>query len=111
MPSASYFPPERLPEAHARIDDGAADAGRDPAAIARVYNVFGTITGGPSDGFLQGPANQWVDELAELALDGGMDTFVFGTRATTSPSTNSSPARSCLRCGRTSRGRVGDAYA
>ena len=79
VPSASYFPPERLPAAHARIDDGAADAGRDPAAIARVYNVFGTITGGPSKGFLQGEVNQWVDELTEIALDGGMDTFVFGT--------------------------------
>jgi alkanesulfonate monooxygenase SsuD/methylene tetrahydromethanopterin reductase-like flavin-dependent oxidoreductase (luciferase family) len=79
VPSSSRFPPERLPEAHARIDDGAAQAGRDPATIARVYNLFGKITDGPSDGFLQGPVSQWVDELTEIAVDGGMDTFVFGT--------------------------------
>ncbi|HEY5857189.1 MAG TPA: LLM class flavin-dependent oxidoreductase [Aldersonia sp.] len=79
VPSSSSFPPQKLPEAHVRIDDGAADAGRDPAAIARVYNLFGKITGGASEGFLQGPVTQWVDELTEIAVDAGMDTFVFGT--------------------------------
>jgi hypothetical protein len=27
---------------------------------------------------LDGPAEQWVDELTGLALEQGMDTFVFG---------------------------------
>jgi alkanesulfonate monooxygenase SsuD/methylene tetrahydromethanopterin reductase-like flavin-dependent oxidoreductase (luciferase family) len=78
VPSSGYFPPEKLPAMHARIDDGAAAAGRDPARIQRVYNVFGSITDGPARGFLDGPAEQWVDELTRLVVDGGMDTFVFG---------------------------------
>jgi hypothetical protein len=63
---------------HARIDDAAAAAGRDPAQITRIYNVFGTIAGGPSRGAFDGPAGQWIDVLSELALRDGMDTFVFG---------------------------------
>jgi alkanesulfonate monooxygenase SsuD/methylene tetrahydromethanopterin reductase-like flavin-dependent oxidoreductase (luciferase family) len=75
VPSSSWAPPEQLPELHARIDSAAAGAGRDPRQIRRIYNVFGTIDG--DGGFLQGPVAQWVDELTSLALDGGMDTFVF----------------------------------
>lgn len=78
VPSSSYVPPEALADKHARIDDAARAAGRDPAEIQRVYNVFGEITSRESRGFLQGPPDQWVDELTELVLDGGMDTFVLG---------------------------------
>jgi len=80
IPSSSYVPPEALADKHARIDDAARAAGREPADIQRVYNVFGAITDGPPTGFLQGPADQWVDELTELVLDGGMDTFVFAAQ-------------------------------
>lgn len=78
VPSNSYFPPEALPGMHARIDDAAAAAGRDPAGIQRIYNVFGTITDGPSRAGFDGPVRQWVDTLVELTLDGGMDSYVFG---------------------------------
>ncbi|MBX7160607.1 MAG: LLM class flavin-dependent oxidoreductase [Acidimicrobiia bacterium] len=79
VPSNSYFPPEVLPSMQDRIDEAAAGAGRDPGEIQRIYNVFGLITDGSSDGFLHGPVEQWVDELTELATgDAGMDTFVFG---------------------------------
>ncbi len=78
VPSSSYFPPDALPGMHARIDEAAAAAGRDPAQIQRLYNVFGTITDGPSRGGFEGPVQQWADTLADLVLDGGMDTFVFG---------------------------------
>ncbi|SDI47766.1 Luciferase-like monooxygenase [Sinosporangium album] len=76
VPSSSWAPPERLPELNARIDEAAAGAGRDPAAIRRLYNVNGVITGGSSDGFLRGPVDQWVDELTDLVVAYGMDTFV-----------------------------------
>ncbi|WP_068278761.1 LLM class flavin-dependent oxidoreductase [Aldersonia kunmingensis] len=79
VPSASYFPPEKLAAGHARIDDGAAAAGREPSEIRRVYNVFGSIPTTGSKGFLNGPVGQWIDELTELVVDGGMDTFIFGT--------------------------------
>lgn len=79
VPSNSYFPPDVLPSMQDRIDEAALEAGRDPATIQRIYNVFGLITAGSSDGFLHGPVSQWVEELTELATgDAGMDTFVFG---------------------------------
>src|SRR5699024_8131912 len=79
VPSASYLPPDQLADKHARIDEAARDAHRDPADIQRIYNVFGTITDSDHQGFLHGPASQWVDQLTELVLEYGMDTFVLGT--------------------------------
>jgi alkanesulfonate monooxygenase SsuD/methylene tetrahydromethanopterin reductase-like flavin-dependent oxidoreductase (luciferase family) len=75
VPSSTYVPPERLPAAQARIDDAAAAAGRDPAAIRRLYNVSGRIGSG-GGGFLDGPPGQWVDQLLPLVVETGMDTFV-----------------------------------
>jgi alkanesulfonate monooxygenase SsuD/methylene tetrahydromethanopterin reductase-like flavin-dependent oxidoreductase (luciferase family) len=60
----------------ARLDESAADAGRDPALIRRVLNVGGVITDGTSDGVFRGPVNQWAEELARLVAY-GFDTFVF----------------------------------
>jgi alkanesulfonate monooxygenase SsuD/methylene tetrahydromethanopterin reductase-like flavin-dependent oxidoreductase (luciferase family) len=61
----------------ARLDDAAAEAGRDPAAVRRVLNVSGEISQGASTGLLRGPVDQWVDELAQLATVHGFDTFIF----------------------------------
>jgi alkanesulfonate monooxygenase SsuD/methylene tetrahydromethanopterin reductase-like flavin-dependent oxidoreductase (luciferase family) len=66
-----------LADASARLDDAAADAGRDPVEIRRVLNVNGEITGGASAGLLNGPVGQWADELTDLAVGYGFDTFVF----------------------------------
>jgi hypothetical protein len=52
-----------MPAANARIDDAAREGGRDPAAIRRVLNVG---------------ANLNAEEIAELALEHGFDTFVIG---------------------------------
>jgi len=41
LPSLSFLPPEKLDAAHAKIDEAALAAGRDPAAINRIYNVWG----------------------------------------------------------------------
>ncbi len=60
-----------------RLDDAAAEAGRDPASIRRILNVNGVITDGASNGMLQGPVDQWVDELTDLAITYGFDTFIF----------------------------------
>jgi alkanesulfonate monooxygenase SsuD/methylene tetrahydromethanopterin reductase-like flavin-dependent oxidoreductase (luciferase family) len=60
----------------ARLDDGAAQAGRDPGEIRRVLNVSGAITDGKSEGSLRGPAAQWVEELTALVVQHGFDTFV-----------------------------------
>ncbi len=76
LPSSPYAPPERLPAMIARIEDGAAEAGRDPWAIERLYNVSGVITDGAHRGFLEGPPQQWIEELGHLALEVGMTGFI-----------------------------------
>jgi len=74
--SSGWATPDKLPDMHARIDEAALGAGRGPAEIARVYNVWGKLDG--AGGFLQGDVTQWIEELTELAVVHGMDTFVFG---------------------------------
>ena len=76
VPSLGYAPPERLPEMHDRIDEGAAEAGRDPSEIKRVYNVSGNI-GPEGDGPLVGPARKWIETLTGFVQEGGMDSFIF----------------------------------
>jgi alkanesulfonate monooxygenase SsuD/methylene tetrahydromethanopterin reductase-like flavin-dependent oxidoreductase (luciferase family) len=78
VPSSPYAPPAKLKEMQERIDEAAENAGREPASIQRLYNVMGQISDGPSAGFLNGPVDQWVDELTLLTLDYGMDTYIIG---------------------------------
>ena len=66
-----------LGEAGTRLDEAAAEAGRDPAEIRRVLNTNGEITDGARLGLLRGPVEQWVDELTDLAVGYGFDTFMF----------------------------------
>jgi alkanesulfonate monooxygenase SsuD/methylene tetrahydromethanopterin reductase-like flavin-dependent oxidoreductase (luciferase family) len=76
--SRGYAPPVRLPEINALVDEGAEEAGRDPAAVRRAYNLTGSI--GPerpnADG-LHGPAGRWIDELSRLHAEHRLDTFIF----------------------------------
>lgn len=76
LPFSGWATPDKLPDMHARIDEAATAADRDPSEIARVYNVWGTIDG--EGGFLQGTAADWVEQLTGLVLETGMDSFVFG---------------------------------
>lgn len=78
LPSNSYFPPEALPDMNAQIDRGAADAGRNPASIVRAYNVFGEIGDLEADDPFRGTVSQWTENLTTLAVETGMDTFIFG---------------------------------
>jgi alkanesulfonate monooxygenase SsuD/methylene tetrahydromethanopterin reductase-like flavin-dependent oxidoreductase (luciferase family) len=77
LPSVPRLPLDEIPARQRAIDEAAASAGRDPQQIRRVANVNGQITDGPSDGFLKGPAAQWVDDLRRLNEDYGFDTFIF----------------------------------
>ncbi|MGW5671678.1 LLM class flavin-dependent oxidoreductase [Micromonospora sp. NPDC003776] len=80
LPSLAYLPkgPAELPALNALVDEGAQAAGRDPAAVRRLLNVNGTFARS-SGGFLDGPPEQWVEELAGLALDHGISTFILGS--------------------------------
>jgi alkanesulfonate monooxygenase SsuD/methylene tetrahydromethanopterin reductase-like flavin-dependent oxidoreductase (luciferase family) len=76
VPSLGNLSPERIPAMQQRIDDAAESAGRRPAQIRRVLNISGRI-GEAGDGPLDGPASKWVETLTGLALDLGMDTFIY----------------------------------
>jgi alkanesulfonate monooxygenase SsuD/methylene tetrahydromethanopterin reductase-like flavin-dependent oxidoreductase (luciferase family) len=74
--SAPYVPPDRLPELNGIIDAAAAEAGRDPGAIRRLYNVAGAIVEEDSGPF-EGPVERWVETLSRLHREARMDTFIF----------------------------------
>jgi hypothetical protein len=74
LPSQGYAPPERLTEMNARIDEAADAAGRLPASVRRLYNLEGGF--GAGGGFLQGTVDDWVEQLATLALEHGTSGFV-----------------------------------
>jgi alkanesulfonate monooxygenase SsuD/methylene tetrahydromethanopterin reductase-like flavin-dependent oxidoreductase (luciferase family) len=82
VPSMSYVPPSQAARSNAIIDEAAGAAGRDPAAIRRIYNIGGDIApiveAGASDDDRQivGPRGHWVDVLTHLAVDHGFSTFV-----------------------------------
>jgi alkanesulfonate monooxygenase SsuD/methylene tetrahydromethanopterin reductase-like flavin-dependent oxidoreductase (luciferase family) len=60
----------------ARLDEAASEAGRDSASIRRILNVGGEITDSASNGVFRGPVDQWADELTDLAVNHGFDTFI-----------------------------------
>ena len=61
LPSMGYADPSALRDMNQTIDDAARKAGRDPAAIRRLYNITDRVG---------------AEELAELALERGMSTFI-----------------------------------
>ncbi|WP_433124849.1 hypothetical protein ACQPWW_20825 [Micromonospora sp. CA-240977] len=60
------------------IDEAAVAAGRDPREIRRLLNLFTVDVSSRSRGFLQGPPEQWVEQLLPLVLDEGVSTFLIG---------------------------------
>jgi alkanesulfonate monooxygenase SsuD/methylene tetrahydromethanopterin reductase-like flavin-dependent oxidoreductase (luciferase family) len=76
VPSMFWASPPRLPEMHRRIDEAAANAGRERREIRRVYNVSGRI-GAEGDGPLEGPVSLWIEQLTRFTLEFGMDTFIY----------------------------------
>lgn len=77
IPSMGYADPPALGELNARLDERATANGRGPQAVRRMYNVFGRF--GRGGDFLQGTPADWAEQLAGLALDEGISTFVLGT--------------------------------
>lgn len=76
IPSLGFLGLDKLPEAVARIDDAASAAGRDPAAIRKVYNLGGLI-GPESPELFHGSVRQWVDQLVTIVHEHGMNGFTF----------------------------------
>ncbi|HET7735612.1 MAG TPA: LLM class flavin-dependent oxidoreductase [Nocardioidaceae bacterium] len=67
LPSLGMVGIEKLGQASAAIDSAARDAGRDPGSIERITNLPGEAPGG-----------DWVGLLTELAVEHGINGFVFG---------------------------------
>ena len=74
LPSLSYLPLEDVAAANRTIDEAATGAGRNPREIRRLLNIQGAF--GDGDGFLQGPPEQWVQELLPLVTEDGFSTFI-----------------------------------
>ncbi|MDQ7909435.1 LLM class flavin-dependent oxidoreductase [Phytohabitans sp. ZYX-F-186] len=72
-----YVPPAQVPSRQRIIDKAAREAGRDPAAVRRVYNVIGAIGSHRGGTGLVGDPRTWIDTLTTWAVDLGFDTFVF----------------------------------
>ena len=75
LPSVPYLEPEQIDEGNRRIDDAAAQAGRDPVAVRRLLNVsghFGDGTPGP----LAGNPSEWPIAMTEYAIEHGIGTFI-----------------------------------
>ena len=77
LPSLGYADPDALPALNEQIDEAAVAAGRDPAAVRRLYNVNGRF--GAGGGFLAGSPQDWAEQLAELTLTTGMSTYILGS--------------------------------
>lgn len=83
--STTYQSPQRLLEINEQIDEGAAEAGRAPAAIRRGYNLMGVLDLGRSDtkitereaNNIYGPVEEWVEQLVRFYWEYRQDTFIF----------------------------------
>jgi alkanesulfonate monooxygenase SsuD/methylene tetrahydromethanopterin reductase-like flavin-dependent oxidoreductase (luciferase family)/hemerythrin-like domain-containing protein len=79
LPSLAYLELDQLPAMNEAIDEAATNAGRRPEEIRRMLNVNGTF--GTGAGFLEGPPQQWAEQLAELTLATGMSTYILAADA------------------------------
>jgi alkanesulfonate monooxygenase SsuD/methylene tetrahydromethanopterin reductase-like flavin-dependent oxidoreductase (luciferase family) len=80
LPTVEYLPngAASLPELNARIDEAALSAGRSPTEVRRLMNFMQVDLSPVSRGLLDGPVEQWIDQLAALALDDGLSAFLIG---------------------------------
>ncbi|MFC3504028.1 LLM class flavin-dependent oxidoreductase [Micromonospora krabiensis] len=60
---------------NAQIDEAAAAAGRDPGAVRRLLNIGGQFAA-TGRSFLNGPPEQWAEDLAGVALEHGVSAFI-----------------------------------
>jgi alkanesulfonate monooxygenase SsuD/methylene tetrahydromethanopterin reductase-like flavin-dependent oxidoreductase (luciferase family) len=77
LPSSPRLPPDALAAGRRIVDESAADAGRDPARIRRLYNIVGEF--GRGAGFLLGRPGEWAEQLAEITLEHGVTGYLLAT--------------------------------
>jgi len=80
LPTLEYLPDgvDTLPALNAQIDEAATSAGRSPRDVRRLLNVMNVRFSATGRGVLDGPVDQWVEQLASLALEHGESAFLIG---------------------------------
>jgi len=80
LPSLQYLPGgvADLSEMNEHVDEGVEAAGREPGDVRRFLNIAGEFSD-TSRGFLQGPPDQWVEELTDTALTYGMSGYILAS--------------------------------
>ncbi|MCL3836584.1 LLM class flavin-dependent oxidoreductase [Aeromicrobium duanguangcaii] len=80
LPSLAYLPGgvADLAEMNERIDGAAEGAGRSPRDVRRMLNIVGRFST-TSSGFLEGPPDQWVEELVDTTLTYGTTGFILAS--------------------------------
>lgn len=78
LPSLFYLQDGDLERGQRVIDEAAVAAGRDPREIRRLLNISGSFAL-QDEGFLQGPPEQWAQELLPLAVGSGVSTFILAS--------------------------------
>jgi FAD/FMN-containing dehydrogenase len=61
------------------IDEAAPTVGREPADVRRLVNVSGRFASASRGGFLDGPSEQWVEQLLPLVVEDGLGTFLLAS--------------------------------
>jgi alkanesulfonate monooxygenase SsuD/methylene tetrahydromethanopterin reductase-like flavin-dependent oxidoreductase (luciferase family) len=83
FPGYLNIDPDPVIEETKHLDEEILAAGRQLSDVRRVYNTIAKKVQTKSEGFLIGPASQWIEELTWAALELGFDTFLLGDRDTT----------------------------
>jgi len=80
LPSLGYLSggPADLAGMNQHIDGAAAAAGRDPSTVRRLLNVSGQFAQ-TGRSLLNGPPEQWAEDLAGLTIEYGISGFILGT--------------------------------
>ncbi|WP_406023347.1 LLM class flavin-dependent oxidoreductase [Nocardioides sp. NBC_00850] len=80
LPTVEYIEggPAAVPALNDRIDEAAVSAGRSPGDVRRLLNIMNVSLQPASRGLLDGPADQWVEDLAGLTLEHGFSAYLIG---------------------------------
>jgi alkanesulfonate monooxygenase SsuD/methylene tetrahydromethanopterin reductase-like flavin-dependent oxidoreductase (luciferase family) len=78
LPSYAWAKREGIVEGNAVIDAEAVSVGRDPREIRRLVNIGGRFQAQHDEPF-QGPPSAWSDDIADLALEAGVGTFILAS--------------------------------
>jgi alkanesulfonate monooxygenase SsuD/methylene tetrahydromethanopterin reductase-like flavin-dependent oxidoreductase (luciferase family) len=78
LPSLAYLEPGGFAAGNAVIDEAARAAGREPREIRRLLNVGGRFQADGA-GLLQGPTEQWIEELLPFVVDDGASTLILAS--------------------------------